>query len=259
MEENKELERVEIPEEEKECVVDWTNSYNECNKELVAQQSKRDQIIAFYVAVAGFIVPIIYELNLHYLAQSAAFLLLVIIGWFLSKVVVRYRLYKESYWITSRTISQFFLKTDGKVVKRTIQDKFKQNLLKGEKSVIVRKKTPTGERFEDQVDWWKTTKKVNNSAETILYKIIVLMTAVTVFLTVFTSANPLLGLIEGISGTPSTLIAVAVSLLAALATYSHLTFFYVRSLASIYKYCITKKDEDFNGAFDKAWFLHFYA
>lgn len=77
--------------------INFENLYNLCTAELSLQQSKRDQIIAFYVAIAGFLIPTAYELDVSVWFRGAAFALVAFIGAMLCRVVVRYRVYKEVY------------------------------------------------------------------------------------------------------------------------------------------------------------------
>ena len=69
------FEKVDIGEEifGKTDGINLESMYEQCNQELTLQQSKRDQIIAVYISVAGFIIPSILGLNLGALPMAAAF------------------------------------------------------------------------------------------------------------------------------------------------------------------------------------------
>lgn len=84
------------------------STYELCINELGLQQSKRDQTIAFYIAIISFVIPAIIGMDINHYAKAAGFFALYLLGSMLTKVVVRYRIYKEVYWVTCRTISQLY-------------------------------------------------------------------------------------------------------------------------------------------------------
>ncbi|HHW22628.1 MAG TPA: hypothetical protein GXX26_07075 [Clostridiaceae bacterium] len=52
-------------------------TYEICVNELGLQQTKRDQIIAFYIAIISFVIPGILNMNITEIAKSAGFIALI--------------------------------------------------------------------------------------------------------------------------------------------------------------------------------------
>ena len=203
--------------------INLENLYNLCTAELTLQQTKRDQIIAFYVAIASFLIPTAYEMELSAPFRAAAFALVAFIGAMLCRVVVRYRVYKEVYWVTARTITALMRAKPEKLEKALVQHLFAKNLQKSMPSVVAYDtEERDGVRVPARIRRFATVRKQQNSAETMLYLLIVVMTAVPAFL-------------------------AALCLL--MRSYS-------RALADLYAYCFDGSDASFNRAYSKAWFLH---
>lgn len=261
------FEKVDIGEEifSKTDGVNLESMYEQCNNELTLQQSKRDQIIAVYISVAGFIIPSILGLNLGALPMAAAFFLLFVIGATLCKVVVRYRVYKEVYWVTSRTIAALFCVEDDLITRHRVQKLFADNLRRGYDSVIAVKKDwedKVGENalqnpvsFAEAVDRRKTAKKIASSAETQLYSLLTLMSAATLALSVFFAASALLALLP-LQGILPLCIAILLAALGGALAYRSGMRFYIAKLTAVYAYCFDGERESFNAAYAKAWFLH---
>lgn len=240
--------------------------YSQCNGELTLQQSKRDQIIAVYISVAGFIIPSILGLGVGMLSMAAAFLLMYVIGDTLCKVVVRYRIYKEVYWITSRTIATLFSVDSNLINKHLVQKLFADNIRRGRASVIVLKdgfddkvgtaalETPVS--YSEAVDQRATVKKISNSAETLLYKLMALMSAATLTLATFFAAKEFLPLLPILTPKLQFIIASCIAFVAGILVYVKEKNFYITKLTDVYAYCFDGKKESFNATYAKAWFLH---
>src|SRR5690606_10308377 len=90
---------------------------------------------------------------------------------------------------------------------------------------------------------WKTYRKILNSAETILYEVLVLISSVVLSIGLLT----VLGF--GLAG----LVAAAA---ATLINYTYWNVYYYKRLTAVYDVVIDGTDEAFNAAYSKAWFLH---
>ena len=213
-------------------------TYEMCVHELGLQQSKRDQIIAFYIGLVSFVLPTIININLNKYARVTGFLALYILGSMLAQVVVRYRIYKEIYWITCRTITQFYSFHQEKINKELVQHIFYKTMKKNASTVLVFQKGK-----ETKVNTWKSYCKILNSAETILYEVLVLMSSLVLWVGIFM----LIG--SGMYGIGAATILVFIN-------YIHWNFYYYKHLTKIYDVIIDGKDASFNATYAKAWFLH---
>lgn len=246
--------------------VNLESLYSQCNAELTLQQSKRDQIIAVYISVAGFIIPSILGLGLGLLPMAAAFFLMFVIGDTLCKVVVRYRVYKEVYWITSRTIAALFRVEDSRINKHLVQKIFADNIRRGCGSVIAIRDTwkdkvgkaalESPVAYDDAVDRRATAKKIANSAETQLYKLMALMSAATLALAVFCVAKELLALLPMLDPTLQLAAAILLAAVGGVLAFVKEKNFYIQKLTDVYAYCFDGARASFNAAYAKAWFLH---
>ena len=219
------------------------NTYNLCVKELSLQQSKRDQIIAFYIAIISFVVPTIISMQGDSLTKSAGFLALFVLGCMLSKVVIRYRIYKEAYWLTCRTISQLYNYDQSKFKKELIQHIFYKTMEKNKKTIFAFK-----EKAPEEIDKIKTCRKIMNSAETIIFEVLVLITCMVLWIGVNM-------LVDFYMWGP-----VSASVLA-LASCLYWNFKYYDALTGFYDILFDNgenSNDSFNAAYSKAWFLHFF-
>ena len=229
--------------------INMENLYNLCTAELTLQQTKRDQIIAFYVAIASFLIPTAYEMNLSAPFRAAAFALVAFIGAMLCRVVVRYRVYKEVYWVTARTITALMRAKPEKLEKALVQHLFAKNLKKSMPSVVAyATEERDGVPVPARIRRFATVRKLQNSAETMLYLLIVVMTAVPAFLAGYTA-------LACVPGIPAWLPAACGGILFA-AAVCLLMRSYARALCDLYAYCFDGRDASFNRTYAKAWFLH---
>jgi len=237
-------------------------TYGMCNSEITLQQSKRDQTIAFYMTLLGIAsttaaaVEKIGLLNLSFI-----FLALGILGSLLSAVIIRYRIYKEVYWVTSRTLCQLFSIDRAKVDKTLVQTLFYRNLKKNKPSVIVMKKDENNQDTDEE-DRWKTIKKVAFSSETILFFVQAMFSSFSLgmffglhiyylYLNKWTQAGEWPVIVFGLVGSVTGLIMLV-----------WLCRRYLSHLKGVYAVFSEEgnkeRDEAFNKTFQKAWFLHFF-
>jgi hypothetical protein len=154
---------------------------------------------------------------------------------------MRYRIYKEVYWITCRTITQLFQYKENEIKKELIQSLYYKNLLRNSNTVLVLQDTVEG----NKVNRSKTFRKIQNSAETILYNVMVLMFSLVLWIAVY-----MLIPFEGYG--------FAIATVLVLANLIFWSRYYYKHLTKIYDVVITKHDASFNAVFSKAWFLHMY-
>lgn len=221
--------------------------YQQCVTEIGVQQSKRDQTIAFFIAVCSFVIPAILEIeNMGSAGRGACFFFLFALGAMLCRVVARYRIYKEVYWLTVRTLSRLFGFKCECINKEVVQQCFAEAMHKNFKKTVVFR---TNKKREQKPNLWKTLRLNRGSAELILYKVIVLMTGVLGFLFVcelgsLLALPPLVSFIAGV-----VMLAVV---------YFWMCMIFCRMLCETYRYCVDSEKDSFNKTYAKAWFLHMF-
>ncbi|MDQ0193610.1 hypothetical protein [Paenibacillus wynnii] len=217
------------------------NLYELSVNELGLQQKKRDQTIAFYIAVISFVIPAIINMKASLYAKGSGFLALYVLGVMLVQVVMRYRIYKEVYWITCRTITQLFQYKEDQINKDLIQHLYYKNIVINSNTVLVLQ----GTEERKEVNFFKTFRKIQNSAETILYNVMVLMFSLVLWI-----ATYMLIPFEGYN--------FAIATVFVLVNLIYWSRYYYKHLTKIYEVVLNKKDDSFNAVFSKAWFLHMY-
>lgn len=221
--------------------------YSQCVTEIGIQQSKRDQTIAFFIAVCSFVIPAIFEIeSMGHAGRGACFFFLFVLGAMLCRVVARYRIYKEVYWLAVRTISRLFGFKQECIKKEVVQQCFAEAMYKNfEKTVAYR----TNKKGEQKADLWKTLRMNRGSAEFILFKVIALMTGVLVLLAVCEFGSLL--------GMPP-IVFIVIGVLALAVVYLWMCRIFCRMLCDTYRYCVDSEKESFNKTYAKAWFLHMF-
>lgn len=220
--------------------------YEHAHSELSLQQSKRDQIITIYLALCSFLLPIALGDSVPTTGwKGLLFVLLGVVGILFSLIVVRYREYKEVYWICCQTLTVLQSFKPEKLDKQLIQRTFYYSLNKKGKDFLHE---TTG-----RLQCGKFVKKNLNSSETFHYMIIVLMAS---FISGLGAA--LLCLRWGLLG-------IAVGVIVGLAVMACLMSVYFNTCMKIYKVLEAPekgkekaKDDAFGSVFSKAWFLHMY-
>lgn len=213
-------------------------TYELCVNELGLQQSKRDQIIAFYIAIVSFVLPAIIEMKLNMYAKASGFFALFILGFMLMKVVVRYRIYKEVYWITCRTISQLYNFRQDKITKTLVQHIFYTTMDKNRHTIIQFKKGT-----KNKISHFASFKRILNSAETTIYEVLVLMSTLVLWISIYIFFQ-------------YSITALIVASLIAVINYIYSNIFYYKNLTKIYAVMLDGEDKSFNATYEKAWFLH---
>lgn len=228
--------------------MDLDNCYQQTVAELGLQQSKRDQIIAFYLTILGFVIPSVVSLEVGNGPKALAFLAMYVIGAIFCHVILRYRIYKEVYWIACRAISQMCNIKPECRTKKNIYILF-YNAMDHNKSSIVqyRKNQPKG--AVPKRSFWRSMKRQLNSAETLLYETLALFSS-------------FVGAIGGYyAWCVSWMLGVCVWV-ALVYMFVQINCKYVKRLMALYD-CIDEPDEDkklekLEATFAKAWMLHCY-
>lgn len=242
--EKKKFENKQIPKEVIKTNADYNleDLYDHASSELTLQQTKRDQIITVYLALVSFIVPFaLSSAEMSLTSKGLVFLATGIVGILFSLIIIRYRVYKEVYWLTCQTITVLSNCKDEMLNKAIVQAAFYQCLRKKGRGYIV--ETKRGKKFAKM----RYAKKNLFSSETIYFLIHTFMTAVILGLGTALVAEPL--------GWLRFVLAGAVGMLTVLLLLSS----YFSKLIEVFRVLADDTDESFNRAFSKAWFLHFYA
>ncbi|MBQ1990439.1 MAG: hypothetical protein II231_04845 [Rikenellaceae bacterium] len=221
---------------------DFTKLHEQACSELALQQTKRDQIIHLYTLLFSFLVPLLISLKDITIEQKGWILLATtFIGILLALIVVRYRVYKEAYWLTCIAIVQLNNLKAEVVNKENIQAVYYHCMKKKWGKNVYTK--PNGDK---KFCHWRIF--VNNifSAESIYYIIIILLTAVSSGLSLYMILCHVASY------------AIIFSLFITILLFVLLLYFYFRNLERIYRALVDDSSSSFNFAFSKAWFLHFY-
>jgi len=229
--------------------INLDSMYDHAHSEMSLQQSKRDQIITIYLAMCSLLIPITLDKESELISHKGiVFMVLAVIGILFSIIAIRYREYKEIYWICCQTITVLKTVDVENIDKSAIQRAFYFCIEKrGKKFLKVDENKRTIRNF-------LYVRKSIFSAETMYFFIISLMTAIVSGVGFILKFNLLTGkkMFFGIGA------GVIVFLL--------LNISYFRTCVKIYEvleYTGKKnekeeRDKIFNKIFSKAWFLHIY-
>ena len=218
--------------------MDLNNSYGQTVSELGLQQSKRDQIIAFYLTILGFVIPNVIDMKVGEFGKAIAFFAMYGIGAIFCHVILRYRVYKEVYWIACRVIAQLCNIHEKSINKDVIYTLFFNCLRKNRNTIVVKNKKGKNSVL-------KSWKRQLNSAETLLYETLVM----------FSSFVGLIGTwyMFQISIVVAVLSAICIVYMLFLMNYK-----YTRRLMDLYVCVDTEQQCDLEKTFSKAWMLHCY-
>ena len=126
--------------------VDLDEMYGRAMSELGLQQSKRDQIIASYLTVLSLATSVaMTSEHITNTMRGGFFLAAGIIGFLLAIIIIRYRVYKEAYWLCCQTISVLFGYRKEDLNKFVIQNVYRSTMLKKGKSYTK----PVPKRIDD--------------------------------------------------------------------------------------------------------------
>lgn len=243
--------------------LDLPELYKQASQELALQQTKRDQIIAIYLAIFSFLIPaVLSNEELDWRSKGLLLLAASVVGILFAFVIVRYRVYKEVYWLCCQSITTLFsLKTEA-LTKQTIQSVFFETMYKKGKSFMVvkeekKKKKKNKNKKKDErkpkkkaalpvFDKKLYVKKSLFSAESIYYFIHIFITCL------------IFGLSIGLILPFGLWLNIALAAVSGLALSCPLLWEYFSECIKVYQVLIDGKDESFNATYKKAWFLHFF-
>lgn len=216
---------------------DINSMYARVFEELMEQQKKRDQLMTIYLAAFAFLVPALLSAEaVDWVFKGYIFMGLGLIGFLFALIIIRYRKYKEVYWICCRTLNVMMSLDESKWTKENIQRIFYSCLHKKIKKYIKNGKFLT-------VNF---VFKNFFSGET-LYLVINSLIAGAVF-----------GLGLGIVLPPAINFKILWGVIVGLAVALLAVYIYFKTLKGVYKVCIDGLESSFNAAFGDAWFLHFF-
>lgn len=213
-------------------------------EELTSQQTKRDTVFGIFITLFTFAVPLSLSSDLKFYL----FFGLGIIGILFSIIIIRYREYKESYWLACRTIS--IVGNSGKTyTKDYVQSVFEFCMRK-----VANGFSKNSDLLNIEISKKKFIKKTLWSAETIYMFIISLISSSMIGL--FAGSK----LYENLFGHSRTLFAILLGLAVGLIVLVVLMVFYIKAIYNIYLAVDIncKKQNAINKAFGKAWTLHIY-
>lgn len=240
---NKEIDMTKI---KPDVTYDFSDLYKQANDELSLQQSKRDQIITLYLAIFSFLIPFALSAEgLNWVVKGLVFHATALIGILFAVIIIRYRIYKEAYWLACQSITVLMNFDHKKIDKNTVQSVYYQSLYKKGHTYVIEHKDGTKE-----FDKKKYRSKNLNSAETLHFAIQVLIASVTYGL----SWGLISTLIPGLPIWAEAVFGVLMGVLCAFLLMRK----YFNSCMGMYAVLVDDTDESFNGIFSKAWFMHFY-
>ena len=216
--------------------------YGQVVAELGLQQSKRDQLITIYLAAFAFVVPAMLskDINNAYIT-GGVFVLLGIIGYLFALIIIRYRKYKEIYWLCCRTLNVMMDMDKSTWNKANIQGIFYNCMCKKISGFL----TPI-DQHRNAFDKKTFVKRNMFSSETLYLVIHAIIT----------------GCITGCGVAFLVPLAFGWQLLIgapiALAMIGVILYKYFKTLVELYQVCEDGLDSSFNNVYKDAWFLHFF-
>lgn len=217
---------------------DIEEMYDRVVAEMTAQQTKRDQLLMIYFAALAFIFPSLVSAgDISWSISGWAFILLGVVGFLFSLITIRYRLYKEVYWHSCRTLSVMMSVDKCHWKKENIQGILYQCICKKFKKYI---------KEDRKVNVIKFVWDNSFSGET-LYVIILAIISNAVLASGLSLVLPFVLWLK-----------ILIGVLFGLAVFITTMIIYFHSLLSVYKVCVFQKEEFFNTSFGNAWFFHFY-
>ncbi len=227
---------------------DFETLYQHTHDELTLQQSKRDQIITVYLAIISFVIPFVLSLSsVTEIVKGLLFLSLAVIGFLFGIIVIRYRIYKECYWLGCQALTQLTNYDADKIDKTLIQHYFYNALYKKYHKYVD---------FDRQkIHWFTLFRRSFFSAETLYFTVLsFVVTIIAVLGVIYLAGTGILGIC----------LSIATGLLVLVALH----FLYIKNLCKVFatlKYHNAFGENVdriannlFNSTFSKSWTLHFY-
>lgn len=221
--------------------VDLPALYEQANAELGLQQTKRDQIITVYLTMFSFLLP--FSISIQDITwQAKGFILLAaaIIGLLFACVIVRYRIYKEAYWLCCQSITMMMAYDKSELTEDKVQEIYYHAMEQKNGKYVLGK--GANRRFKK----WEFSMKNLMSAETLHYLIHSFITAT------------LTGLSAGLISEQPLAIAIPLGIAVFAVMLLWLMWMYFKELIDLYAVLVDELEDSFKRIFDKAWFLHLF-
>ncbi len=222
--------------------VDLQEMHAQCTQELTLQQSKRDQLIAFYLTITGLVSTYLFSEKVNLGICAVIFFILFLVGFIWSTVIIRYKVYKDAYWVCCKTISSLYCVEREIIDKAYVQHTFYKAIEKSYKDI------PRKKHDETRPSLIKNIKKNFTSAEFLMFLTLALLSALSGGAFLFFLSNILNW---GWIGHLMSVLLVVVFIAWQISSYN-------KAALSVYKVVIDKLDSSFSKTFKKAWFLHFF-
>ena len=217
---------------------DITAMYERTFDEMSLQQTKRDQLITIYLAAFAFILPSLLSAEkISWVIKGWVFIGLAIIGILFSLIIIRYRIYKESYWLCLRTLT---------VMMDVDQKYWTKANIQGIYYKCIKKKGKSYNNKDGKFSNFQFFRKNINSAETLYLIINAFITACVCGLGI--------GVLLEVTDTQR----LKYGILGGLFVFLLISFEYFKSLKKLYNICIEDFNDYFNESFKNVWFLHFF-
>ena len=222
---------------------DLVKLYEQACSELALQQEKRDYLLKSYVLLISIVIPLLISIGdkVRPVQMGVMMLSIGLIGFIYSLIIIRYRVYKESYWITCRVISQLLNFEETSLNKKNIQALYYECLSKKWGRYV--RVCKGGKK---RIMHWRVFAKNIFSAESLLYLVMAF----------FTSVISGIGLNVAIGNNCLWLALLPIFL--GLLIFISLLSMYFNNLSKVFKVLVDGTEDSFNYSFGKAWFLHFY-
>lgn len=222
--------------------VDLDTLYARTFSELGLQQSKRDQIITLYLAMFSFLIPFALSMEgVGWQAKGSILLVAAIVGILFALIIIRYRIYKEVYWLSCQSLTVLHgIKPDA-LNKEMIQKVYYRTLKKKGKAFLKTRRDGTV-HFSAA----RYIKKNLFSSESLYFFIHAFLTAL------------IFGLSIGLIVPFSFAMRIAAGSISGCALFAILAAKYFKECIKVYRVVEDEADQSFNNTFSKAWMLHFY-
>lgn len=216
--------------------VELSDLYEKADAELGLQQTKRDQLITIYIALLAFLVPAVLDAEkIEPMVQGFLFLSAAIVGILFSLVIIRYRVYKEIYWLCCQSITFMY----------GMKEEFRKE--KYIKNVFYKTLKKKGKSFYEDGKFSKTKYRRKNlfSSETLYFIVHIFITSLV------------LGLSAGLIFPIHISLRISLGIVCGIIAFSILLRAYFEKCIEVYQVLIDGLKSSFKSTFSKAWFLHF--
>lgn len=220
--------------------IELKDLYKHAHEELSLQQSKRDQIISLYITICSLLLPISFSIEKLANIRGYLFVAIGLIGFLLSGIINRYRVYKEVYWLACISISRLFDYKPEEITKDLVQSIFYDSMVKKGGKVT---KCIDGNKFHSLKFYWS----LHDSAETLYYVLETVVASAFIGVGLYLILSPI-----------DVVLALAISIPVFILFFINFYIEYGKKVLSVYKVLLDGSDKSFNKTFSKAWFMYIY-